>query len=240
MSITIKGTVSAAALLIAVSAAQAQSDRMQNEGRQGGGQEQNNRGGESQPRGNAERGGDKQPDRGQSGDNRGGERAQQGGAEWPQQGGNDRAEQRGGDRPQQGQAQDKREDRSAQDKNGRDDRKGPAAQDRNDGPAQTGRQDRADGDGKRGKSRVSITAEQKPRFRDAMKRNTSIKRYHRSDVHFSINLGSRIPDTFVFYDAPSEFYDIDPDFRQYKVIVLDDVVLIVDPDTREIVDVIAI
>lgn len=215
MSITIKGAVSAAALLIAVSAAHAQTDeRPQGEGRQQGGQQQMERGGQDRPEA---RTGDKQPD-GKS------ERSQAG--------------EKRDDKSAQGQATDKRDgDRSAQDKPDRDNRQGGAS-DRKDGPSQASRPDKADG--KPEKRKISVSAEQKPRFRDAIKRHSNIKRYHRSDVHFSINLGTRVPDSFVFYDAPAEFYEIDADFREYKIIVLDDVILVVDPDTREIVEVISI
>ena len=53
-----------------------------------------------------------------------------------------------------------------------------------------------------------------------------------------MNVGTRIPDTITFYDPPPQFVDIDPEFRRYKIVVLDDEVLVVDPETREIVDVI--
>ena len=48
----------------------------------------------------------------------------------------------------------------------------------------------------------------------------------------------RIPDTIEFYDPPAQVVQIDPVFQGYKIVVLDDVILVVDPATREIVDVI--
>jgi hypothetical protein len=51
-------------------------------------------------------------------------------------------------------------------------------------------------------------------------------------------LGARIPNTIEFYDPPAQVVQIDPVFRDYKIVVLDDVILVVDPSTREIVDVI--
>jgi hypothetical protein len=41
-----------------------------------------------------------------------------------------------------------------------------------------------------------------------------------------------------FYDPPAQVVEIDPVFQGYKIVVLDDVILVVDPATREIVDVI--
>jgi hypothetical protein len=83
-----------------------------------------------------------------------------------------------------------------------------------------------------------ISREQKTRIHSILVRDSSIHRYHRSDVHFAVQVGSRIPDTIEFYDAPAQVIRIDPVFREYKIVVLDDVILVVDPATREIVDVI--
>jgi hypothetical protein len=53
-----------------------------------------------------------------------------------------------------------------------------------------------------------------------------------------VNIGTRIPASVVFYDPPAQFVEIEPEFRGYKIVVLDDEILIIDPETREIVDVI--
>ena len=67
--------------------------------------------------------------------------------------------------------------------------------------------------------------------------NRAIHRYHRADVDFPVQVGTRIPSTIEFYD-PAQVLEIDPVFQGYKIVVLDDVILVVDPATREIVDVI--
>ena len=51
-------------------------------------------------------------------------------------------------------------------------------------------------------------------------------------------MGARVPDDVEFFAPPPRFVEIDPVFRRYKIIVLDDEILVVDPATREIVDVI--
>ena len=68
--------------------------------------------------------------------------------------------------------------------------------------------------------------------------NSAIHRYHRADVNFPVQVGTRIPATIEFYDPPAQVVQIDPVFRGYKIVVLDDVILVVDPATREIIDVI--
>jgi hypothetical protein len=52
------------------------------------------------------------------------------------------------------------------------------------------------------------------------------------------NVGARIPEGVEFFAPPPRFVEIDPDFRYYKIVVLDNEILVVDPATREIVDVI--
>jgi hypothetical protein len=97
---------------------------------------------------------------------------------------------------------------------------------------------RNDRQGERSRVNINVTPEQKTRIHEFVQRDSGIRRYRRSDIQFSVNVGTRIPDTITFYDPPPQFVDIDPEFRRYKIIVLDDEVLVVDPETREIVDVI--
>jgi|GEM_PF-3882133 len=88
---------------------------------------------------------------------------------------------------------------------------------------------------------IKISPEQKTRVHDVIVRDSAIRKYSRNDIHVSINVGTRLPETVVYYDPPTQLIEINPAFRAYKVILLDDgTLLIVDPATREIVDVIAI
>jgi hypothetical protein len=47
----------------------------------------------------------------------------------------------------------------------------------------------------------------------------------------------RPPATIEFYDPPTQIVLINPLFRSFKIVLLDDVSLVVDPATRKIVDV---
>lgn len=90
-----------------------------------------------------------------------------------------------------------------------------------------------------GRSRfASISPQQKTRIHSVIVGDSAIHRYRRSDVDFALQVGTRIPNTIEFYDPPAQIVQIDPAFIGYKIVVLDDVVLVVDPVTREIVDVI--
>jgi hypothetical protein len=85
---------------------------------------------------------------------------------------------------------------------------------------------------------IHISGVQKTKLHDAIGGNTTIHHYRASEIHFTVAVGTRVPDDVIFYDAPVQFIDIDPEFSGYKIVVLDDEILVIDPETREIVEVI--
>jgi hypothetical protein len=85
---------------------------------------------------------------------------------------------------------------------------------------------------------IHISGVQKTKLHNAIGGSTAMRRYHASEIHFTVEAGTRVPDDVIFYDAPAEFIDIDPEFSGYKIVVLDDEILVIDPETREIVEVI--
>lgn len=59
---------------------------------------------------------------------------------------------------------------------------------------------------------------------------------HRVDhVDFWISVGVRVPDTVTFYDIPETIVDIVPQYRGFRYIVVEEQLVIIDPDTLEIV-----
>jgi hypothetical protein len=137
-----------------------------------------------------------------------------------------------------------RSDRNA--RNERDDNRGNAERDRRDQArgddrsgasvgASTGTEGRSDHP--RG-SITSVTTEQRTRVR-------SIFTEHRvepaRDLHVSVNVGTRIPHSVHLYPVPDQVISIVPEYRGYEYILLDDDrVAIIDPDTFEVVDIIEI
>jgi hypothetical protein len=103
-----------------------------------------------------------------------------------------------------------------------------------------GREANVRGGQERSRVNIHVTPQAKTRLHEVIQQDSGIRRYRRSDVNVSLNVGTRIPDTITFYDPPPQFVQIDPEFRGYKIVVLDDVILIVDPETREIIDVIEV
>ena len=108
---------------------------------------------------------------------------------------------------------------------------------------QDDQRDRARADHPEGRKKthvtVNITPEKKTVIRERVVTRAP-KRYKRNDVHFSLSVGTRVPRNLAIYHVPSTFIDIVPEYRDYDYIVVGDLILIVDPDTREIVDVIAV
>jgi Protein of unknown function (DUF1236) len=80
-----------------------------------------------------------------------------------------------------------------------------------------------------------------PKQRTVIK-ETIVKRHVRpAKINFSINVGAVIPRTVTLYDLPPVFIEYEPDYANYKYILADDdTILVIDPDTWEIVDVIKI
>ncbi len=85
---------------------------------------------------------------------------------------------------------------------------------------------------------IHISGVQRTKLHDAIGVSTAIHHYRASEIHFTVEVGTRVPEDITFYDAPVQFIDIDPEFSGYKIVVLDDEILVIDPETREIVDVI--
>ncbi len=85
---------------------------------------------------------------------------------------------------------------------------------------------------------LHVSAPQRTELREAVIHDSAIHVYHQGEVHFAVRVGERIPDSIEFFAPPPRLVEIDPEFRRYRIVVLDTKSLVVDPATREIVDVI--
>lgn len=60
-------------------------------------------------------------------------------------------------------------------------------------------------------------------------------------VNFTINVGTVVPRTVVLYDLPDTLIEFEPSYSRYKFVMSDDnTILVIDPETWTIVDVIEI
>jgi Ni/Co efflux regulator RcnB len=79
------------------------------------------------------------------------------------------------------------------------------------------------------------------------RQRTRIRSYYRGHRHhfhrvarvsWPIVIGSFVPRDYTVYDIPSDFYGYVPGYEGYKYVVVGDQLIIIDPDTWEIVAII--
>ncbi|GJE35197.1 hypothetical protein LDDCCGHA_5415 [Methylobacterium oxalidis] len=58
------------------------------------------------------------------------------------------------------------------------------------------------------------------------------------NVNFSLNVGTAIPRSVTLHTLPPAILTLVPAYRGYRFILVEDDVVIIDPDTYEIIDVI--
>jgi len=61
-----------------------------------------------------------------------------------------------------------------------------------------------------------------------------------NSVNFSVSAGTVVPDTVTLVDVPPEIVRIVPAWRSYKVVRVKNQIIIVNPSSRKIVEVITI
>ncbi|WP_316183110.1 DUF1236 domain-containing protein [Bradyrhizobium sp. SZCCHNRI1009] len=89
----------------------------------------------------------------------------------------------------------------------------------------------------RSSTQVSVNEQQKTRVVDQLKRDHDFDRA-RTDIDIRINVGERLPERVRPRPLPSDIVTIVPEYRGYEYTVVHDEIAIVDPRSREIVDVI--
>ena len=132
----------------------------------------------------------------------------------------------------------------AEQRSGSDEKRNRAESEQKSGGSQDNNQRAQQSGGEGGKSKAKpreasskIQSQQKTVIKQRIvERNVKPVR-----VNFSVNVGSVVPRTVVLYDLPVEIVEIAPAYRGYKYVLADDdTILVIDPDTWEIVDVIEV
>jgi hypothetical protein len=82
-----------------------------------------------------------------------------------------------------------------------------------------------------GKS-VTLSSEQKTRIKEVIGHNRTARVEH---LDFSLSVGTRVPRTVHVLVLPEDIVRIVPEYRGYKYIIVRDEIVILDPDTLEIV-----
>jgi hypothetical protein len=79
---------------------------------------------------------------------------------------------------------------------------------------------------------VQLSSEQRTKIHASL---ASHKVERITNVNFTVKVGSRVPHTVRFYPLPIEIVDIVPEYQGYEYVLVGDEILIIDPDTLEIV-----
>jgi hypothetical protein len=87
----------------------------------------------------------------------------------------------------------------------------------------------------RGGGRVRLGSEQRGRLVDSI-RGQHVESIGRVD--FGLNVGTVVPDRYHFYPLPGDIVSFIPEYRGYDYFVAEDEIVIIDPVTRQIIDVI--
>ena len=90
-------------------------------------------------------------------------------------------------------------------------------------------------------SNVSLSTEQRTKVRETIIREKNAPRLSRSDINISLNVGERIPRDRIRIrplPLPSSIVEIEPQWRGYLYFLVGDEIVVVEPDTYEVVAVI--
>lgn len=106
--------------------------------------------------------------------------------------------------------------------------------------AQEGQRAQQGGDGSKGQSQQRRAGKKLEAKQRTVVKESIVKRNVRpAKVNFSINVGAVIPRTVTLYDLPPTLIEYEPGYSRYKFILTDDdTILVIDPETWTIVDII--
>ena len=94
--------------------------------------------------------------------------------------------------------------------------------------------------GQQGGGRPNISSEQRTTIRNTVVNNSSAKVTAASLGGVSVGVGVVLPAAVNFVALPPVLIDLYPQYRSYRYIVVDEQIVIVDPDTRRIVEVVVL
>jgi hypothetical protein len=83
---------------------------------------------------------------------------------------------------------------------------------------------------------VSFTTEQRTKIRETVFKERNAPRV--SKVDFSLNVGTAVPRTVHIVEVPEVIVDVHPEWRGYRYFIVNEQVVIVEPDTLQIVAII--
>jgi type IV secretory pathway VirB10-like protein len=143
-----------------------------------------------------------------------------------------------------GQAQQDQKGQRAQDTQKSGDQKMQRAQDqkgesgKNAQSSQQSGGKAAQGDAKGGNKAANLTTEQKTKIRTTVLRGSNAPRV--TNVNFSVSVGTVIPASVHFVALPPVLVEIFPEWSGYDYIIVDERIVILEPQTRKIVTILVV
>jgi hypothetical protein len=93
-------------------------------------------------------------------------------------------------------------------------------------------------EGRSSNTTVSFTSEQRTKIRETVFKEKNAPRV--SNVTFSLNVGTVVPRTVHIVEVPEVIVTVHPEWRGYRYFIVNDEIVVVEPDTLRIVAVIAV
>jgi hypothetical protein len=131
----------------------------------------------------------------------------------------------------QGQVQ-RDQDKTKSQTQGQNQRDQDRTQGQNQGRVQPGERERSN------QTTVSFTSEQRTKIRETVLKERNAPRI--SKVDFAINVGTVVPRTVHIIEVPEVIVEFHPEWRGYRYFIVNDEIVIVEPDTLKIVAVVAV
>jgi len=118
------------------------------------------------------------------------------------------------------------------------DEKTKAGAEKNKSTAQDNKQDnKTTGQGAAGARSANLAPEQRTKIRTVIKEKVHVQPL--THVNFSVSIGTRVPHDVHFYPLPPEVITLYPAWRGYNFVMVGDEIVVIDPATFEIVEVIS-
>jgi len=114
---------------------------------------------------------------------------------------------------------------------GQDQDRGKQDQDR--GKAVPGQAQQSGTSGRAGGASVQLSQDQRTKIKDVIVRDRNVARV--GSANFSVSVGARVPRDVHVSVLPPEVVTIVPEYRGFEYVLVGDQLLIIDPDTLEIV-----
>ena len=85
-----------------------------------------------------------------------------------------------------------------------------------------------------------MTSEQKTKIRTTVLQSRNAPKVSRSNINFTVNVGTVVPRTVKIVSVPSVLVEYHPAWRGYSYFIVDDEIIIVEPRTLKIIAVLDI